>query len=80
MMNNELQINDLNTLMYLDGMADDNNLDPESNNAFVPKERYSEIQKDKMLIERKPDYNLICSRCHNLKNQNKLIDYKSPFD
>ena len=39
---------------------------------------YAEMQKTKKLIERKPDKSLICSRCHQLKNQNKLLEVKAP--
>jgi hypothetical protein len=34
---------------------------------------FSEMQKQKRLIERKPSMSLHCNRCHQLRTQNKLI-------
>ena len=39
----------------------------------MEKSTYSEMQKQKRLIERKPALNLNCNRCHQLRSQNKLI-------
>lgn len=63
--------------MELDSMVGDE-ANTELKGVFMEPQTYSEIQKTKMLIERKPDQSLICSRCHQLKSQNTLLSYKAP--
>jgi ribosome biogenesis GTPase A len=41
----------------------------------MPKSKYSDLEKTKKLVERKPDASLICARCHQLRSQNRLLDY-----
>lgn len=63
-----LQITDLNTLMQLE----------DNNSIFTKQSTFSEMQKLKRLIERKPEMSLICNRCHSLKNIGKLIETERP--
>jgi len=55
--------------MNLDEMVEESNdIGSKLKEAFIDRKKYSDIQKTKKLIERKPEASLICSRCHELKN------------
>jgi hypothetical protein len=42
---------------------------------IMNEDKFSELEKNKRLIERKPDNSLICNRCRMLKSQRKLLEY-----
>lgn len=73
-MNHKLEITDINTLIEMDEFMDEQG----GASVFMEQKKYSELQKTKLLIERKPDQSLVCSRCHQLKSQNKLLHYETP--
>ena len=50
--------------MHLDELAEGSKL----KDAFMERKKYSDLKKEKSLAERKPEHNLICQRCHELKN------------
>ena len=64
--------------MELDDLVEGQNIKSSSKlkEAFIDRQKYTDILKNKKLVERKPEASLICSRCHSLKNESKLLEYK----
>lgn len=68
--NHPMQITDLNTLMKLEQMVES------GSEAILGQAQLNEILKEQRDSEKRPDGVLNCNRCHQLKNQNKLLEYK----
>lgn len=65
--NHPMQLTDLNTLMKLDHLVES------GSEHIMTQGQLSQRLREKREEEKKPDNDLICNRCHQLKNQNKLL-------
>lgn len=68
--NHPMHITDVGTLMKLESLVED------GSESIIREDEYQELLKQKRDREKRPDNDLICNRCHQLKNQNKLLEYK----
>lgn len=68
--NPPMEITDLGTLMKLEQMVES------GSEAILGQVQLNDLLQERREQEKKPENELNCNRCHQLKNQNKLLEYK----